>query len=130
MSISRRGSGRSAPRYPRVARINQLLQEVIAEAVERFSDDDSRLDLTTVTSVEAEPNLSSATVFIANLTDENSKALDDFRIRIQAEVGSQVRMKRTPQLRFVQDPGVANGGRIEEILRRIGKSGTSTTDGE
>ena len=29
-------------------------------------------------------------------------------------------MKRTPQLAFVADPGVAQGERVEEILRGLG----------
>lgn len=127
MSVSRRGTSRNTAKYPRIARVNQLLQEVIAEAIERFSDDDVRLELTTVTSVDTEPNLSSAVVWIANLGEENSRALEEYRVRIQAFVASQVRMKRTPLLSFFQDPGIENGGRIEEILRRISadKSGDS-----
>jgi len=119
VAVSRRGSGRNAPKYPRVARVNQLLQEVIAEAIEEYSQLDPRLELTTVTSVEAEPNFSTATVFIANLNSENSKALEEYRTRIQSAVASQVRMKRTPHLRFAQDVGIVHGVRVEEILRRL-----------
>lgn len=130
MSVSRRGSGRGAPKYPRVARVNQLLQEVVAEAIERFSNNDSRLDLTTVTSIETEPNLSSATVYIANLNSENAKALEQHRIRIQNVVATQVRMKRTPRLSFAQDVGVANGDRIDAILRRISDGDSTFTEAE
>ncbi|MDA8270938.1 MAG: ribosome-binding factor A [Actinomycetota bacterium] len=123
MPVSRRGSGRNVPKYPRIARVNQLFQEVVAETIEELSQDDSRLELTTVTSVDTEPNLFTATVWIANLTDENAEALNEYRTRIQKAVASQVRMKRTPQLKFDQDPGVVHGERIEEILRRITKEG-------
>lgn len=119
VAVSRRGSGRNAPKYPRVARVNQLLQEVIAEAIEEYSQDDARLELTTVTSVDTAPDFSTATVFVANLTSENADALEEYRKKIQSAVASQVRMKRTPQLRFAQDEGIAHGGRIEDILRRL-----------
>jgi ribosome-binding factor A len=33
-------------------------------------------------------------------------------------------MKRTPKLQFLPDPAVAEGAKVEEILRRL-KSGTS-----
>ena len=129
MPISRRSSARNAPKYPRVARVNQLLQEVIAEAIEEYSQDDSRLELTTVTSVETEPNFSTATVWISNLTSESADALEEYRRRIQRAVASQVRMKRTPQLRFAQDQGVALGGRIDEILRRLSSDEPIDTQG-
>lgn len=96
-----------------------MLREVIAEVIEEYSQDDARLELTTVTSVETAPDFSTATVFVANLTAENSSALEEYRKKIQSAIASQVRMKRTPQLRFAQDEGIAHGGRIEEILRKL-----------
>jgi ribosome-binding factor A len=39
--------------------------------------------------------------------------------RLQAVVGSQVRMKYTPQLEFAMDPGVVGGERIDAILRSL-----------
>ncbi len=119
MAVSRRGSGRNAPKYPRAARVNQLLQEVIAEAIEEYSQDDVRLELTTVTSVETASDLATATVFVADLNSENAGALEEYRKKIQSAIASQVRMKRTPHLRFAQDEGIAHGGRIEEILRKL-----------
>ena len=128
MPVSRRGGTRNVPKYPRVARVNQLLQEVIAEAIEEFSQDDSRLELTTVTSVEAEPNLQTAIVWIANLTSESAEALEEYRKKIQGAVASQVRLKRTPQLKFLQDQGVVHGGRIEEILRQLSTDESTDTE--
>ncbi|NNN19240.1 MAG: 30S ribosome-binding factor RbfA [Acidimicrobiaceae bacterium] len=128
MSVSRRGSGRNAPKYPRVARVNQLLQEVIAEVIEKYSHDDIRLELTTVTSVDTEPNFSAATVWISNLNSENAAALEEYRKKIQRDVASQVRIKRTPRLRFAQDESIAHGSAIDEILRRI--SIEKLTDGD
>ena len=119
MSVSRRSNKRNAPNYPRVARVNELLRELVAEAIERIADEDNFLELITVTAVETEPNLSSATVFISNLSDSHLSSLEKLRTKIQGQIASQVHLKRTPQLRFVQDGGVANGDRIEEILRRI-----------
>ena len=41
--------------YPRTARVNQVLREVVAEALERMADIDDRLRLLTVTSVDTRP---------------------------------------------------------------------------
>ena len=109
----------AARRYPRVARINEVLREVIAEELERLSDVDPRLGLVTVTHVQADPDLRRATVLFASLSEDARAALEEDRVRLQGAVGRQVRMKRTPQLSFEEDPAVRSGQRVEEILRNL-----------
>src|SRR5581483_4610853 len=95
-------------RYPRTARINKLLQEVLADELERVSGDDERLRLATITAVEVDPDLRHAKVLFdpglgPGVTDEVAEALLELRVRLQAAIGRQVRMKRTPQLSFLSD---------------------------
>ena len=115
----RRSDAGSARRYPRTARVNEVLREVVAEELERLGDDDPRLGLLTVTAVQSDPDLRQATVLFATLSDDAAEALEEVRVRLQAAVGRQVRLKRTPRLSFAADPAVASGQRIEEILRDI-----------
>ena len=117
--VDRRQRVGSSRRYPRTARINELLREVLAEELERLLDEDPRLGLLTVTAVHADPDLRHATVFLSSLPDEAATALAEHRIALQAVVGRQVRLKRTPQLAFEADPAVASGQRVEEILRGL-----------
>ncbi|HEV2427486.1 MAG TPA: ribosome-binding factor A [Acidimicrobiales bacterium] len=106
--------------YPRTARINQILREVVAEALVRLSDEDERLGLITVTGVETAPDLRTATIYIDSLTEASAEALGELRAELQADVNAQTRMKRTPRLAFAADPAVAAGEKVEEILRRQG----------
>ncbi len=107
-------------RYPRSARVNQVLHEVLADELERLSDRDERLALLTVTDVLCDADLRHAVVLLASLTDDEAHALAEVRVRLQAAVSRQVRLKRTPQLRFAADPAVATGQRIEDLLRQLG----------
>jgi ribosome-binding factor A len=109
--------------YPRVARVNEVLREVVAETLERLADTDDRLSMLTVTGVVTSSDLAHATVYLSSLEDEALQALEDLRGEVQFAIGSQVRMKRTPHLEFVPDPAVAHGMRVEEILRRIHAEG-------
>jgi ribosome-binding factor A len=127
-SLDRRGeSGRSdggrgrgsSHRYPRTARINALLAEVLADSLERLVDDDERLGLLTVTGVRTDADLRHATVFFSSLTPEVAAVLGEHRLTLQAAIGRGVRMKRTPLLQFLPDPAIAAGARVEELLRRI-----------
>ena len=61
MSRPRRPATTSAHRYPRTARLNESLREVIAEELTRI--DDERLDLVTITSIDVDPEMNRAIVY-------------------------------------------------------------------
>lgn len=109
--------------YPRMARVNRLLLEVLAEEIELATAADPQLELVTVTAVDCDPDLRHATVLFASLPEPAREALAAARPRLQAAIARQVRMRRTPQLRFEADPSVAYGERVEGILRELRSSG-------
>ena len=55
----------SARRYPRTARVNEVMLEVLADELERMSD--PRLELVTLTGVEVSRDLAHAKVFYSTL---------------------------------------------------------------
>ena len=115
--MANRGRG-----YSRLARVNELLREVLGDELERIDDD--RLELVTVTGARVAPDLRHAVVWYSGMSapapDEDVRAaLTAHRVRLQAAVGRQLRLKRTPELAFQADPGIAVGTRVEEILRGL-----------
>src|SRR3984957_1123686 len=124
----RRREKKGPPAYPRTARVNEVLREVVAEALERMADTDDRLRLLTVTSVDITPDLSRATVYLSSLPPPAIEALAEQRTELQRTIARQVRMKRTPLLVFESDPAVAHGLRVEEILRNL-RAGPDGDDG-
>ncbi len=118
----RRRERRAPSAYPRTARVNEVLREVVAEALEKMADTDDRLRLLTVTAVDITPDLSRATVYLSSLPPPAVEALAEQRRELQRIIGRQVRMKRTPLLGFESDPAVAHGLRVEEILRALRES--------
>lgn len=109
-------------RYPRSARVNEVLREVLAEEIEKLSDHDDRLGMLTVTSVDCDADLRHAKVRFASLAREESEALSSQRVRLQSAVAHQVRLKRTPQLSFGSDEIAESGNRVEEVLRRLARA--------
>lgn len=89
-----------------------------------MADIDERLRLVTVTGVHVDPDLRHATVWFSSLPEGVDDALADARVRLQAAIGRQVRLKRTPLLAFEADPAVSSGERVEEILRGLGHEAT------
>ncbi|MEX1125372.1 MAG: 30S ribosome-binding factor RbfA [Acidimicrobiia bacterium] len=106
---------------PRMLKVNSTLREVLAEEVERMSDD--RLEMVSITAVDTSPNLRSAVVYVdvlgADAQEAALIALGKASLRLQKAIGRQVRMKYTPTLEFEIDPGVLGGNRIETILRSL-----------
>jgi ribosome-binding factor A len=105
---------------PRMRRVNGAVREVISAHI---SGDlkDPRIGFVTVTGVETSPDLRSARVFVSVLGSEPERddALVGLRSAagfLQAQIGRQLRMKRTPTLDFVYDHSVDTGMRISELL--------------
>jgi ribosome-binding factor A len=106
-------------RYPRMARVNELVREVVAEELERISDNDDRLLMLTVTGVTVDADLRRARVLLSSIPPGAEEALEEHRVPIQAAINRQARLKRTPQLSFGTDPAVESGQRVEDILRDL-----------
>jgi ribosome-binding factor A len=120
--MKKRSSG-TARDYPRTARLNHLVQEIVAEELERIDDD--RLGFLTVVGVEVEADLRRAVVWYTTLDepgtdDELVELLDEHRPRIQSAINRQTRVKRTPELVFRPDTVIRQAQRVEQILREIG----------
>jgi ribosome-binding factor A len=118
-----RSRPRQAPKhYPRVARVNEVVLEALAEELERLSD--PRLGFVTLTGVEVTTDLSYADVYYSVLgTDEDrsetAAALVSAGPKLRSVLARHVRMKHLPELRFREDPSVAGGLRIDSLLRDL-----------
>ena len=124
----KRSSG-TARDFPRTARLNHLVHEIVAEELERI--DDERLGFLTVVGVEVERDMRRAVVWYTTLDDDAdddaadggddlAAVLDQHRTRLQAAIGRQAHMRRTPELSFRPDAVIRQAERVEEILRDLG----------
>ncbi len=118
-----RGSGGGGGRdYPRTARLNQLLREIIAEQLEVIDDD--RLVTVAITAVETDRDLGRATVYFDSLEGADGDAevlaaFEELRYKLQGAIGREARVRNTPRLSFEPDAGVRAGARIEELLSTV-----------
>jgi ribosome-binding factor A len=120
--MARRRRERGPHEYPRTARLNELIRQIVAEEVELI--DDGRLELATVVAVEVEPDLRHGVVHVSSVAGEAGdaavvEALGEHRHTIQSAIGRQARFKRVPELEFRADEVTRGAARIEEILRDI-----------
>ncbi|MFQ5555641.1 MAG: 30S ribosome-binding factor RbfA [Acidimicrobiia bacterium] len=107
---------------PRMRKVNELLREVISDAVAGLKD--PRIGFVTITDVNCAPDLRAARVFYSVLgsTEEvvqTGAALQSSAPKVQATMASQVRLKYTPVLEFQVDPSIEHGIRISKILHDL-----------
>jgi ribosome-binding factor A len=104
----------------RMRRVNEAVREVLSGHIAEDLKD-PRIGFVTVTGVETSPDLRHARVYVSVLgsDDERQAAMDGLQSAagfLQAKVGEELRMKRTPTLGFEYDDSIDRGMRISELL--------------
>ncbi|MDH3704501.1 MAG: 30S ribosome-binding factor RbfA [Acidimicrobiia bacterium] len=119
-------------RYPREARLNELLRQIVAEELDRIGD--PVLEWVSVTEVHTDSDLTQATVFVSTLDDEHDatilEALDSHRRRLQDSINAQSRVRRTPPLSFRIDETLRSAQRIDDILGGLDDRAADNDDGD
>jgi ribosome-binding factor A len=107
----------------RMRRVDEAVRELLADAIPRHVKD-PRVGFVTITEVNTSPDLRHALVHVSVLgTDEERRAtLDGLTSAhgvLQREIGRGLRMKRTPELRFVLDETALRAARIEALIDEV-----------
>lgn len=117
----------------RLERVNSLLKRVIGESVFRvLQGDDVDPGRITITGVACAKNLRNATVRVSVFGDpaEQTRILGHI-VRREREferiINAEVRLKFTPQLRFVIDHSLEKGDEVLAILNRL-ETGAPTAE--
>ncbi|WP_112180886.1 MULTISPECIES: 30S ribosome-binding factor RbfA [Paraliobacillus] len=116
--------------------MNQMRANRVAEQMKKELGDilsrkikDPRVGFVTITDVEVTGDLQQAKVYISVLGEEKQKqdtliGLAKAKGFIRSEIGTRIRLRKTPELFFEFDEAIEKGNRIEHILRDINDSNT------
>lgn len=104
----------------RVAKVESLIQQVVATALVDLLDADAAR--VTVTRVDAAPDIRNATVWIGLITegingDDLWERVDGVKGDIQSAVGSKMTTKFVPRLHLKRDTGGEYAAEIDRLLR-------------
>lgn len=85
---------------------------------------DPGVGFVTLTRVQISPDLQVARVYFTTLGDDtarknSAKALERAATFLRRQIGSRLRLKRTPELTFFYDESIAGQDRIEQLLNEI-----------
>jgi ribosome-binding factor A len=115
----------------RMRRVNESVRAVVAEAVGELKD--PRIGLVTITGVAISPDLREGTVYVSVLGNERKRqatlaGLESAHAVVQARIARELRMKRTPQLRFEYDPSVEQGVRMSKLIDELAPAAADDDD--
>src|SRR5712671_961363 len=110
------------PMSERMRRVNESVRQVLAEALPDLKD--PRIGLVTITGVVTSPDLRVATVYVSVLGNARKRratleGLESAHGLLQARLGRQLRMKRTPELTFEYDLSVERGVRMTQLIDEL-----------
>ncbi len=110
------------PGGSRPNRVSEEFREILAEEIPKLKD--PRVGFVTVLGVTVTPDLRLARVFYTTLGDDRAHrataaALASARGHLRKLIGSQVRMKVLPELRFEQEDAQGEPDRIAQLLREL-----------
>ncbi len=119
----------------RVQRLNAQLQRELADLLRREVRD-PRVSGVTVTRVSITPDLSIARVFVRTLSgkglDQALEGLTAAAPFLRRGLGGQLRLRRVPELDFMEDRSLEQAMRIESLLHDVRPDGgwTEGSDGD
>ena len=107
----------------RQLRVGEMLRHAMADIFRKADIRDPELVgvSVTVTQVRPSPDMRHALVYVEPLGGENAEtiigALNRNRAFLRGQLGHEITLKFTPELRFVEDKSFAEAARIDRILR-------------
>jgi len=109
----------------RVARVSELIKrEVSKMLLQDIKDDRVGAGMVSVTGVEASGDLQHAKIFVSIYGTAEAKAETMAGLKaatgfVRSELGRRIRLRRTPEVIFLEDNSLERGDRILNLLNQL-----------
>jgi ribosome-binding factor A len=120
----------------RVSRVGALIQREISQMlVNDIKDDRVGAGMVSVTDVQVSGDLQHAKIFVSIYGTEEARAetMDGLKAAtgyVRRELGQRVRLRRTPEVMFVEDRSLERGDRVLSLLNQISSDRPNQNDEE
>jgi ribosome-binding factor A len=104
----------------RLRRVADQIQKELSGLL-RTELKDPRVGMITLTGVEVSPDLAHAKVFFTTLGDAEALARTEAGLKraagfLRSELGHRLKLRVTPEVRFIHDPSVEHGARLSKLI--------------
>ncbi len=120
----------------RVSKVASLIkQEVSQMLLSEIKDDRVGAGMVSITDVEVSGDLQHAKIFVSiygtpEAREETMIGLDSSARFVRRELGQRLRLRRTPEVRFIEDTSLEKGDRMISLLDSISQSRRETDESD
>ena len=107
-------------------RIRKTLMKEIADIIQKELKDSRIHGIVSITDIEIAHDNSFAKVYYSVFASDEEKqttikAISENTSKIRYEVGKRIRLRLTPELRFIPDDSLERGANVTEIINKISR---------
>ena len=107
-------------------RVRKTLMKEIADIIQKELKDSRIHGIVSITDIEIAHDNSFAKVYYSVFASEEDKqttinAITENTSKIRYEVGKRIRLRLTPELRFIPDNSLERGANVTAIINKISK---------
>ena len=107
-------------------RVRKTLMKEIADIIQRELKDSRIHGVVSITDIEMAHDNSFAKVYYSVLATDSEKentikAITDNTSKIRYEVGKRIRLRLTPELRFIPDDSLERGANVTDLINKISR---------
>lgn len=108
-------------------RVRKTLMKEIADIIQKDIKDSRISGIISITDIELAHDNSFAKVYFSVFTKDEEKkqktieALEENVSKIRYEVGKRIRLRLTPELRFIPDDSLERGTKVMDLIDKISK---------
>ena len=120
----------------RVSRVAELIKREVSQMLlNGIKDDRVGAGIISVTDVDVSGDLQHATIFVSIYGTEEAKTetmagLKSATGYIRSELGARIRLRRTPEVIFVEDHSIERGTKVLSLLNQLEKKRTLSSKDE
>ncbi|HBE21689.1 MAG TPA: 30S ribosome-binding factor RbfA [Cyanobacteria bacterium UBA11149] len=109
----------------RVSRISSLIQQEVSQMlINEIKDDRVGAGIVSVTDVDVSGDLQHAKIYVSIYGTDEARAATMAGLKsatgfVRRELGRRVRLRRTPEVLFVEDRGLERGDRMLTLLNQL-----------
>ncbi|NES25057.1 MAG: 30S ribosome-binding factor RbfA [Symploca sp. SIO3E6] len=109
----------------RISRVSSLIKQEVSQMLfSDIKDDRVGAGMVSVTNVEVSGDLQHAKIYVSiygtdEARTETMAGLESATGYVRRELGKRIRLRRTPEVKFIEDRGLEHGDRMMELLNQL-----------
>ncbi|MEO1521249.1 MAG: 30S ribosome-binding factor RbfA [Cyanobacteria bacterium J06633_2] len=111
----------------RVARVSQLIKREVSQMLSTgIKDDRVGAGMVSITNVNVSGDLQHAKIYVSiygteEAKDQTMQGLKSATGYVRRELGHRVRLRRTPEVMFIEDRGIEEGSRVISLIDQLSR---------